>query len=143
MSGPRMRRSEQPRGGQHVVGVHGHPRVTGQLPAALDVGARATGEDPGGHARPPGSEHATRPDQQVDLAQVLAGALHDPATKSVTIGSGGQTKTGSLASVMLYADKMECSSCHDVHNTFTADGGDMLVKVTQTGSAICLACHDK
>ena len=44
---------------------------------------------------------------------------------------------------MLYGGKLECSSCHDVHNTFTADGGAMLVKVTQAGSAICLACHDK
>ena len=72
------------------------------------------------------------------------GSLHDPTTKSVTIGSGGQTKTGSIASVMLYNNKLECSSCHDVHNTFTVGGaGTGLVKVATAGSAICLACHNK
>lgn len=79
-----------------------------------------------------------------DSALVTAnGSLHDPASKSVTIGSGTQTKTGMLASVLLYGGKMECGSCHDVHNTFTTDSGDKLVKVTQSGSQICLACHNK
>lgn len=72
------------------------------------------------------------------------GSLHDPATKTVTIGSGTQTKTGTLHSVLLYGGKMECSSCHDVHNTFTVGtAGSGLVKVDQTGSKICLACHNK
>jgi len=74
------------------------------------------------------------------------GSLWDPADGAghpVTIGSGGQTKEGSIAAVMLYDGKVECSSCHDVHNTFTADSGAMLVKVTQSGSQICLACHNK
>lgn len=72
------------------------------------------------------------------------GSLHDPATKSVTIGSGTQTKTGTVKSVLLYANKMECGSCHDVHNTFTVGGaGSGLVKVDQAGSKICLNCHNK
>lgn len=71
------------------------------------------------------------------------GALHNPDTKTVTIGSGTQTKTGTLKSVLLYSGKMECGSCHDVHNTFTVGGaGSGLVKVDQAGSKICLACHD-
>jgi predicted CXXCH cytochrome family protein len=44
--------------------------------------------------------------------------------------------------VMLYTDQVECASCHDVHNTFTATT-DKLVKITRAGSAICLACHIK
>lgn len=72
------------------------------------------------------------------------GSLHDPSTKSVTIGSGAQTKTGTLSSVLLYGGKLECGSCHDVHNTFTVgEAGTGLVKVDQSGSKICLACHDK
>jgi predicted CXXCH cytochrome family protein len=72
------------------------------------------------------------------------GSLHDPGSKSVTIGSGTQTKTGMIASVLLYGGKMECESCHDVHNTFTVGGtGTGLVKVDQSGSKICLACHNK
>jgi hypothetical protein len=72
------------------------------------------------------------------------GSLHDPSTKTVTIGSGTQTKTGTLASVLLYGGKMECDSCHDVHNTFTVGAaGTGLVKVDQAGSKVCLACHNK
>lgn len=72
------------------------------------------------------------------------GSLFDPSTKSVTIGSGAQTKTGMISSVLLYGGKLECESCHDVHNTFTVGGaGTGLVKVDQAGSKICLACHNK
>ena len=70
------------------------------------------------------------------------GALFDPSTKNVTIGSGSQTKTGTIASLLLYNGKMECSSCHDVHNTFTV-GTSHLVKLPEAGSQICLACHNK
>lgn len=78
-----------------------------------------------------------------DALATTDGSLHAPSSTNVTIGAGGQTKAGTLQSVMLFNDKMECSSCHDVHNTFTADGGAMLVKVSQNGSQICLSCHDK
>lgn len=72
------------------------------------------------------------------------GSLHDPLTKSVTIGTAPQTKTGTISAVLLFAGKMECGSCHDVHNTFTVGGkGSGLVKVTQAGSKICLDCHNK
>lgn len=72
------------------------------------------------------------------------GSLHDPASKSVTIGSGTQTKTGTIAATLLYGGKMECDSCHDVHNTFAVGAaGTGLVKVDPSGSKICLACHNK
>jgi len=35
---------------------------------------------------------------------------------------------------------MECSSCHDVHNT--ANQADLL-RVSNAASALCLTCHDK
>jgi predicted CXXCH cytochrome family protein len=70
------------------------------------------------------------------------GSLYDPASKVVTIGSGAQTKTGTIAATMLYNGRMECSSCHDVHNTFTV-GTSNLVKMSSAGSAMCLACHNK
>jgi Doubled CXXCH motif (Paired_CXXCH_1) len=76
------------------------------------------------------------------------GALHDPATRSVTIGAGGtRSKTGTVASTMLFNGRLECASCHDVHNTFTAaDGigvGAPLLRVSKGGSALCLTCHNK
>ena len=72
------------------------------------------------------------------------GSLHDPSAKSVTIGTTGQSKTGTIAQVLLFGGKMECDSCHDVHNTFTVGAkGSGLVKVDPAGSKICLACHNK
>lgn len=72
------------------------------------------------------------------------GSLFDPAVKSVTIGSGTQTRTGTVNALLLYGGKMECDSCHDVHNTFTVGAaGTGLVKVDAGGSKICLTCHNK
>jgi len=71
------------------------------------------------------------------------GSLHDPATKNVTIGSS-PTKSGTVTAMMLFSGKMECSSCHDVHNTFTVGAaGTGMVKLASAGSAICTACHNK
>lgn len=70
------------------------------------------------------------------------GRLFDPGARSVTIGTGEQSRTGTIASVLLYDRRMECQSCHDVHNTFTV-GTKKLVKASTDGRTICLACHDK
>lgn len=77
-----------------------------------------------------------------DAALVTADGALNPITNAVTIGSGTKTKPGTIASNMLYAGKLECASCHDVHNTFTA-GTANLLKVSAAGSAICLTCHNK
>jgi len=70
------------------------------------------------------------------------GSLFDPSSKSVTIGTGTQSKTGTIAATILYGGQMECSSCHDVHNTFTV-GTSGLLKVSAASSLICMACHNK
>ncbi len=72
------------------------------------------------------------------------GSLFDPSSKSVTIGSGAWTKTGTISNVMLIGGKVQCSSCHDVHNDYVAaDNSDPLLKVSKTQSALCLSCHNK
>ena len=71
------------------------------------------------------------------------GSLFDPATKTVTIGVS-PSKTGTLAAMLLFNGKMECSSCHDVHNTFVVGAkGTGMVKMDTIGSKICIACHNK
>ena len=77
----------------------------------------------------------------------LDGSLHN-TTNSVTIGTGGtRTRTGTIASLLLFNGRLECASCHDVHNTFTASNGvgsgAPLLRVSKAGSAICLTCHNK
>ncbi len=73
------------------------------------------------------------------------GALFDPATKVVTIGSGAFTRTGTIADVMLADNVLQCQSCHSVHNDFVAGTpiSDALLKITIGGSKLCLTCHNK
>ena len=72
--------------------------------------------------------------------------LHDPATRAVTIGEGGdKPRTGFVATLMLSGGKVQCTSCHDVHNGSVGTGtNDMpFLKVSKAGSKICLTCHNK
>jgi predicted CXXCH cytochrome family protein len=58
------------------------------------------------------------------------------AALSATTGITGKTTVASL----LYSGKVECSSCHDVHNKYSVTG--LLVK-SNASSALCLTCHTK
>jgi predicted CXXCH cytochrome family protein len=73
------------------------------------------------------------------LSQVDPG-LFDPTSRIVTIGVA-PTKTGTISDLLVVNDQLQCSSCHDVHNTFTA--GEPLLKVSIQGSELCLTCHNK
>jgi predicted CXXCH cytochrome family protein len=61
------------------------------------------------------------------------GSLHDPTVKTTSLGD-------TIQKDLLFSDKMECASCHDVHN---ADGNDGLLRIDNSGSSLCLTCHDK
>jgi len=64
------------------------------------------------------------------------GELHTPSnTAAIGVGAGG-----TINAEMLFAGKMECASCHDVHN---GAGNDNLLVLNNTGSALCLTCHSK
>ena len=41
---------------------------------------------------------------------------------------------------MLYDGKMECATCHDVHDK---QGNAGLLRKTDVGSALCLTCHNR
>jgi predicted CXXCH cytochrome family protein len=47
---------------------------------------------------------------------------------------------GTIATDLLSGGKVECSSCHDVHNK---QGNSYLLKISNAGSSLCLTCHDK
>ncbi|NOX97083.1 MAG: cytochrome c3 family protein [Nitrospirae bacterium] len=59
--------------------------------------------------------------------------LYNPTTQTSGLG-------GTINSDMLIDDKVECSSCHDVHNG--SGVADLLVK-SNGASALCLTCHNK
>jgi predicted CXXCH cytochrome family protein len=70
------------------------------------------------------------------------GALHPPTTTNTTIGSGADTKSGSISELMTYQGKVQCTSCHDVHNKFTV-ASTPLLRRSMDGSELCLTCHAK
>jgi len=43
--------------------------------------------------------------------------------------------------VKIYNGKIECPSCHDVHNNKVSD--EKLLRVTRIGSRLCFQCHEK
>ncbi len=61
------------------------------------------------------------------------GGLYDPTTANSGLG-------GTINADLLLANKLQCSSCHDVHN---GSGLSNLLVKSNAGSALCLTCHNK
>ena len=61
------------------------------------------------------------------------GGLHDPATYASGLG-------GTVNADLLFGGSLECASCHDVHNAVV---NPSLLRKDNTGSALCLTCHNK
>jgi len=61
------------------------------------------------------------------------GELANPATALSGLGS-------TIQNDLLHANRLECSSCHDVHNAYN---NNHLLVVNNLGSALCLTCHTK
>jgi hypothetical protein len=65
------------------------------------------------------------------------GALFPPSSHPSGLGN-------TISRDMLIDNKLECSSCHDVHNEAQAASvNDHLLVVTQVQSQLCLTCHNK
>jgi predicted CXXCH cytochrome family protein len=64
---------------------------------------------------------------------VADGGLEDPTTTNSGLG-------GTIAEDMLIGSKVQCASCHDVHN---ASGLDNLLIKSNAQSDLCLTCHIK
>ncbi len=61
------------------------------------------------------------------------GGLYDPTTGTSGLG-------GTIDADMLISNKLECASCHDVHN---GSGIAKLLVKSNAASALCLTCHNK
>ena len=76
-----------------------------------------------------------------DAALVTADPGLKAVTTAVTIGTGN---TGTIDSKMLFATKMECASCHDVHRSTSGTAVESkLLKITANQSTLCTTCHIK
>ena len=63
------------------------------------------------------------------------GGLYDPTTTNSGMPAGG-----TIDDDMLISNKLQCSSCHDVHN---GSGVAKLLVKNNNASALCLTCHNK
>ncbi|MDC0358953.1 cytochrome c3 family protein [Oligoflexia bacterium] len=61
------------------------------------------------------------------------GGLYDPATTNSGLG-------GTITQDLLFTGKLQCASCHDVHNSTNLAS---LLRISNVASAFCLTCHDK
>jgi len=69
------------------------------------------------------------------------GFLANPLTTNVTLPTGqGTYMTGSIDAKLLQNGRIECASCHDVHNT---PGVAYMLKMSNSQSALCRVCHTK
>lgn len=73
------------------------------------------------------------------IGDVPANPGLDPSITVVSIPGSGSTNT--IAADMLDVNsQVQCTSCHDVHNKY---GWDALLVKNNTGSNLCLTCHNK
>lgn len=67
------------------------------------------------------------------------GALHDPVSTPVPSLGGKTIQRG-----MLFQNRLECPSCHDVHSTKGDSAGNQhLLLVDNKNDKLCLTCHNK
>ncbi len=66
-----------------------------------------------------------------DALAAIDGKLHMPSTQPSGLG-------GTVRGDLLRNDKLQCVSCHDIHNQY--NNADLLIK-SNMGSALCLTCH--
>ncbi|NVO01266.1 MAG: cytochrome C [Bacteroidetes bacterium] len=79
------------------------------------------------------NDHPISFDYNAALVAADGGGLKDPTT---ALGIGTQT----IQNSMLFSNKMQCASCHDVHNSA---GIAFLLLKSNAASALCLTCHNK
>lgn len=71
--------------------------------------------------------------EYTDALATSDGGLFPPTTTMSGLGN-------SIDNDMLFNNRMECASCHDVHNRF---GVMHLLKMSNVNSELCLTCHNK
>jgi len=100
--------------------------------------------DISGHPAPPPSNSTTLMPSS-DPAYIGASLTNDHPVNftydnNLYLADGGLVDPASPAvAQLLFANTMQCSSCHDAHN----DGNSMFLVKDNAGSALCTTCHHK
>lgn len=67
------------------------------------------------------------------------GFTYDATLATADGGLKDPTTASTIAPALLFAGKMECASCHNAHS----DQYGAFLRGSNSGSALCLACHTK
>ena len=88
-----------------------------------------------------GSSDTVNDTSSTDLSDAAdsSGTVNDASSTDLSDVAGSK---GTINADMLFSNRMECASCHDVHNTKAVPGTKLLVK-DSAGSVLCLTCHNK
>lgn len=79
-------------------------------------------------------------DHPISFTYDAALAAADPGLYNPNTQLVGGTGSGTITNTWLFGGKLECASCHDVHNS---TGEAHLLLKNNAGSALCLTCHNK
>ena len=85
-------------------------------------------------------------DHPVSVAYTAGKASLRATGDTLATASGTAWVGATLVSDLLRNGLVECSSCHDPHNGYAAQGVDAQVnylRTTNAGSALCIGCHNK
>ncbi len=78
-------------------------------------------------------------DHPIGFAYTTALATTDGELKNPSVDLSGLPAGGTIAADMLFSDRLECATCHDVHDK---QYGTFLRK-SNNNSALCITCHSK
>jgi predicted CXXCH cytochrome family protein len=71
-------------------------------------------------------------DHPISFTYVIDSGLYDPAVQNSGLG-------GTIDEDLLFGGKVECGSCHDVHD----NSNPPFLRMSNAGSDLCLTCHNK
>jgi predicted CXXCH cytochrome family protein len=96
----------------------------------------ATGTTPGGINGDISASHPISFTYDTALAAPATEELNDPSTTPSGLG-------GMIDADLLFGGKLECASCHDVHDGQGGGPSGYLLVKPNTGSQLCTTCHTK
>jgi predicted CXXCH cytochrome family protein len=109
--------------------------------ASPSVNISTFGTPPGSYTIGAGGDLSTTHPISIEYPDgASAGGSNDP---DINVRAGTFT-LGQTIGENLEGDLLQCSSCHDVHNSASeVASGTQLLREGMVGSALCLVCHDK
>ena len=78
-------------------------------------------------------------DHPISITYTVGNASLYATTTALTGWTVNENPTSPTIADVLFNDKIECASCHDPHDNTNGE----FLRVSNSGSALCLSCHNK